>query len=339
MNGNRIPSEYAAMSPRTYPTLLLVIAVAGCGADVEHVRGAIAGGSSGSGGEGTSSVTAASSSTSTTGGAGGTGGGEGGGGEAGCASGRVEWARVYGGPGNETQPSVVVTTDGRIAVKTWFSGVSDVGLGPVTSPDGGAASVFVLDQAGDPQWMRTTADLGSFDGADLPDVAAAPDGGLVVSSYVYVAPSPGLGVTTVVARLAADGAVEWSKVVDPPSGITFPLSPSVAPSGADGAIAWFPGQAPQLPVPPLVTRFDGAGAEVWKAVEPTMFPSAYDLAPDGASGVAVVGTFTENPGVRPPTRKASWRASARTARSSGRGSSPVRATSRSSTSTSTARAT
>ena len=145
----------------------------------------------------------------------------------------LEWARQYGGPGNQRALDVTVTDTGSIVVLGLFDGSADFGTTHLTPISSGSNALFVawFDAHGTPRTARTYGDPGPV----LPGrslffqpreghlvLVAAPGGDALLAGTVHpgtldfgggpIALAPeGTGF---VARLAGDGSPRWSRTFE-----------------------------------------------------------------------------------------------------------------------------
>jgi hypothetical protein len=119
------------------------------------------------------------------------------------AQGELQWARSYGGAGNEVFGGIATTSDGGIVVAgssaSW------------ASPDSIEPYLLKIDAAGDPVWSRTYGSMGGFNG-----VASTPDGGFILAGSDGAWPSDS-SPDMLVIRADADGDTLWTRLFDTPS--------------------------------------------------------------------------------------------------------------------------
>lgn len=135
--------------------------------------------------------------------------------------GDVVWVAHLKGLGTQVAQGVAVSPTGEVAVVGYFLDEANFGFGQtVTAQGDGAGFLWVLDDAGVPQWVDV------FDGADttmgsyelLNDVAYDSTGNLAVTGYYNGLIDLGgvelpLGGNTVLASIAPDDTLRWFSVM------------------------------------------------------------------------------------------------------------------------------
>ena len=119
------------------------------------------------------------------------------------AQGELQWARSYGGGGNEVFGGIATTSDGGIVVAGSSSSWA--------STDSIEPYLLKIDAAGDPVWSRTYGSMGGFNG-----VASTPDGGFILAGSDGAWPSDS-SPDMLVIRADADGDTLWTRLFDTPS--------------------------------------------------------------------------------------------------------------------------
>lgn len=122
------------------------------------------------------------------------------------AQGELQWARSYGGGGNEVFGGIATTSDGGIVVAGSSSSWA--------SPDSIEPYLLKIDAAGDPVWSSTYGTMGGFNG-----IASTPDGGFIMVGSDS-ATADGAWGDVLVVRVNADGDTLWTRLFDAPSQLT-----------------------------------------------------------------------------------------------------------------------
>jgi len=119
------------------------------------------------------------------------------------ARGNKVWDKRFGGTGYDVFNAIVpLHTGGFVATGTTRS----------KGPAGGAAWVMRLDDKGEPVWDRL---LTPVKGASANSILALADGGFLVAGGSVVEPGAGNDKERAwIARLGADGAILWTKVLE-----------------------------------------------------------------------------------------------------------------------------
>ena len=228
------------------------------------------------------------------------------------ASGAIAWARSISGPNNDTATGVTVDEEGRVTVTGSFrfdtdfdnDGTPDATAPASTAyvaqyePDGALRWVYVVPVGGGSVTPRGVAPdgtggafvTGRYDGSPDFDGDGAPDASAAVGAHLFVL------------RLDASGEVVWVASAD---GDNFSDGYRAAPDGAGGAYVAgsfsgtvdFDGDGTNETASAgsrdaFLARFDASGTlgSVTRYGE-AGFDEAYDVAPDGAGEIVIVGGF------------------------------------------------
>lgn len=195
------------------------------------------------------------------------------------AAGEVVWDRTIGGPANDRGRAIAALPDGDVAI---------AGFATVQPDNGRDLYVARVDAEGGIVWQDTRpgpADDGAV------DVAAAPDGGLLVTGYRRM-PGP-RGYDLQVLRYDAEGAVAWERLVD--IGI-FDSGTSVVPLADGGAAVAGVFETAAGDLDARVLRLAADGTVLWdRAFGGPRNDSAWGLVAGEGGGVVVSGA-TESQG-------------------------------------------
>jgi hypothetical protein len=221
-----------------------------------------------------------------------------------ACTGVVEWAKRFGGSGNQTVYGVAADAAGNVVVVGQFAGTVDFGGGPLTSAGGQDIFVAKLDPNGGHLWSKRYGDAAEQFGASV----AVDDGGnVVVVGYFAGAvdfgggPLPSAGGQDIfVAKLDPGGAHLWSQRFGDASDqhgthVAVDGSGNVVVTGSMAGSVDFGGgpltSAGSNDV--FVVKLDPGGGHVWsERFGGAGDESASGVAVDAAGDVALTGHFT-----------------------------------------------
>lgn len=126
------------------------------------------------------------------------------------ASGNKQWAKNYGGPGDETNGATIVGSDGSFVV----AGSTDGNGGDVTGYHGSGGHdywIIKANSAGTKVWASTQ---GGSDDDEAIGLVATSDGGYMVSGFTYsteIDPTLNAGRDAWLVKLGSNGKLVWQK--------------------------------------------------------------------------------------------------------------------------------
>ncbi len=129
-------------------------------------------------------------------------------------SGALNWARQFGGPGDDNAFDIAVDASGGIVISGWFSGTVDFGGTQVSSQ--GSQDMFLAKYAptGGLVWVRRFGGAAGDGGNEVAvsadgeiAVAMLSEGGTAIEGRTY--PDGGGGRDSFLLRVSADGELRW----------------------------------------------------------------------------------------------------------------------------------
>ncbi len=223
--------------------------------------------------------------------------------EALSSSGRLLWARHFGGTGNDIGKAVAVDRDGNILMLGQIIGTVDLGGGPVGSPDQGSLLLAKFSSTGTHLWSRA---FGNPYGVIPQAIAVDSAGNVLVSGYFVGSVDLGGGVLTsaglcdiFLAKYSTSGSHLWSKRFGASSddagyAVAVDSDGNVVLTGCFGGTVDFGGGpiTSSATINLFVAKYTPEGTHLWsKKFLNNSANVGYGLAVDANNNILVTGYF------------------------------------------------